>query len=49
MLTGGTEFMNTIKYIFHASNNESEYETLLAGLQMALTMNLDQLIIHGDS
>lgn len=44
-----TEFAYALKYIFHASNNKLEYEVLLVGLQMALAMNVDQLIIHGDS
>lgn len=45
----GTELAYALKYNFHSSNNESEYEVLLAGLRMTLTINVDQLIIHGDS
>lgn len=45
----GTKFAYTLKYYFHASNNESEYKALLAGLCIALVMNIDQLIVHRDS
>lgn len=41
--------MFALKYNFHPSNNELEYEALLAGVCIALRMNVDQLIIHGDS
>lgn len=44
-----TEFVYALKYNFHESNNEPEYEALYAGLGMALAINVDQLIIHGDS
>lgn len=45
----GTEFAYALKYNFPVSNNESEYKVLLAGIRMALAMNVDQLIIRGDS
>ncbi|KAI5682874.1 hypothetical protein M9H77_04102 [Catharanthus roseus] len=43
----GAEFAYALKYSFPISNNESE--ALLAGLRMALAINMEQLIIHGDS
>lgn len=45
----GVEFAYALKYDFHVCNNESEYESLLVGLRMALAMKMDQLIVHGDS
>lgn len=42
------ELAYALKYEFTASNNESKYEALIAGLRMALAMNMEQLIICGD-
>lgn len=43
------ELAYALKYDFSFSNNEFEYEALLAGLHMAFAMNIEQLIIRGDS
>lgn len=43
------EFVDALKYNFHVSNNELEYDALLVGLCMVLAMNMDQLIIYEDS
>ena len=34
---------------FSASNNESEYEGILAGLEMAAALSADRLLIRSDS
>ena len=34
---------------FDASNNESEYEALIAGVELTLTMGVNSLLIHSDS
>lgn len=45
----GLEFAYALKYTFSVSNNEYEYEVLLARLWMAAAMNIGQLIIREDS
>lgn len=44
-----TEFSYALKYSFLVSHNESKYGAYLAGLRIALAMNIDQLIIRGNS
>ena len=39
----------TLRFIFQASNNEAEYEAVIAGLNCALSMEVDQLEICSDS
>ena len=34
---------------FNASNNESEYEVILAGIELAAAISADKLIIQSDS
>ena len=34
---------------FDASNNESEYEAIIAGIELALVVGVDGLLIHNDS
>lgn len=43
------EFSYALKYTFSVSNNESEYEALLARLQMDAAMNIEQFIIQDGS
>ena len=38
-----------IRLGFGASNNESEYETIIAGLELATTLSVDNLLIRNDS
>ena len=38
-----------IRLGFGASNNESEYEAILTGLELAATLSADKLLIHNDS
>lgn len=42
----GMKFAYALKYDFPISNNESKYESLLAGLQIALSLQIEQLIIR---
>ena len=34
---------------FSASNNESEYEAILVGIELAVTVSADRLLIRSDS
>ena len=38
-----------IRLGFSASNNESEYEAILAGIELAATVSTDKLLIRSDS
>ena len=38
-----------IRLGFSASNNESEYETILAGIELAATVSAEKLLIRSDS
>jgi ribonuclease HI len=42
-----------LKYIFQilfeVSNNEAEYETLLHGLRLAISLRIKRLLVYGDS
>ena len=40
---------SALRFIFKASNNEAEYEALLAGLRLAKELQVDSLIIYSDS
>ena len=39
----------SLRFGFQASNNEAEYEAVIAGLNLALSMEADQLEIYSDS
>ena len=39
----------TLRFRFRASNNEAEYEAVIAGLNLAHSMEADQLEICNDS
>ena len=45
----GHRFHCAIRFDFTASNNEAEYEALLAGLRMAKDMSIKTLDIYSDS
>ena len=45
----GHRFHCAIRFDFTASNNEVEYEALLAGLRLARDMNIKSLEIYSDS
>ena len=42
-----------LKYVFQilvkVSNNEAEYEALLQGLRLAVSLGIKQLLVYGDS
>ena len=38
-----------LRFIFQASNNEAEYEPIIAGLNLAYSMEADQLEVCSDS
>ena len=43
------ELNYALRFQFKASNNEAEYEALIAGLRLAKTLNVQHLIINSDS
>ena len=46
---GGDKIEQAIRLGFSASNNESEYEVILAGIELAAAISADKLIIRSDS
>ena len=40
---------STLRFDFQASNNEAEYEALIAGLKLAKEMKVESLKIYSDS
>ena len=38
-----------VRLEFHTTNNEAEYETLIAGLDLARVVGAENMIIHCDS
>ena len=38
-----------IRLDFKTANNESEYEAILAGIELAVTVSIDRLLIRSDS
>ena len=47
--SGGNKIEQAIRLGFSALNNESEYEAILAGIELAATISADKLIIQSDS
>ena len=45
----GDKIEQAIQLSFNASNNESEYEAILAGIELAAAISADKLIIRSDS
>ncbi|XP_034218890.1 uncharacterized protein LOC117630254 [Prunus dulcis] len=45
----GQKIEYALRFDFRTSNNEAEYEALLAGLRLAKSMNAKQIRIHSDS
>ena len=46
---GGDKIEQAIRLGFSASNNESEYEAILAGIELATALSADKLLIRSDS
>lgn len=45
----GVKIEYALRFNFRTSNNEAEYEALLAGLRLAKSMNAKQISIYSDS
>ena len=45
----GIDIEYALRFGFHASNNEAEYEAVIAGLNLAHSLEVDQLEVHSDS
>ena len=45
----GEKIEQAIHLGFNASNNESEYEAILAGIELAAIVSADRLLIRSDS
>lgn len=45
----GHSFQMAIMFLFHATNNEAEYEVLIRSLEMAIAMGVRRLQLHTDS
>lgn len=43
------EYTYALRFDFRASNNEAEYEALIAGLQLALKLKVQKLKVYSDS
>lgn len=44
----GHQFAYAMKFTFHVSNKETEYEALLTGLQMAQSLKITYLLFRSD-
>ena len=45
----GERIEQAIQLGFNASNNESEYETLLSGIELVASVSVDKLLVQSDS
>ena len=45
----GIDIKYELRFGFHASNNEAEYEAVIAGLNLAHSLEVDQLEVYSDS
>ena len=45
----GVDIEYALRFGFHTSNNEAEYETVIAGLNLAHSLEVDQLEVYSDS
>lgn len=45
----GEKYTYALRFDFKCSNNESEYEALIAGLKIAKSMGVDNIDVYGDS
>ena len=45
----GIDIKYALRFGFHTSNNEAEYEAVIAGLNLAHSLEVDQLEVYSDS
>ena len=45
----GERIKQVIRLRFNASNNESEYEALLFGIELVVSVSADKLLVQSDS
>ena len=48
-LQKGEQLKYVFQILFEVSNNEAEYEALLHGLQLAISLGIKRLLVYGDS
>jgi ribonuclease HI len=45
----GEQLKYVFQILFEVSNNEAEYEALLHGLRLAISLDIKRLLVYGDS
>ena len=45
----GEQLKYIFQILFEVSNNEAEYEALLRGLRLAISLRIKELLVYGDS
>ena len=45
----GEQLKYVFQILFEVSNNEAEYEALLHGLKLAISLGIKRLLVYGDS
>ena len=45
----GEQLKYVFQILFKVSNNEAEYEALLHGLRLAVSLGIKRLLVYGDS
>ena len=45
----GEQLKYIFQILFEVSNNEAEYEALLHGLRLAISLGIKRLLVYGDS
>jgi len=45
----GEQLKYVFQILFEVSNNEAEYEALLHGLRLAISLGIKRLLVYGDS
>ena len=45
----GKQLKYVLQILWQATNNEAEYEALIHGLRVAITLGIKRLLIYGDS
>jgi ribonuclease HI len=46
---GGEQLKHGLQLLFPASNNAAEYEALIHGLNIAISLSIKRLMVNGDS